>query len=150
MIHKIYLLVICFSVLSMKGQDYEAYSKVYRKILHEIAQKDFDKALIAADSLHKTTVLPAYKVRSLLLIATLYQQKNNIEKAISYAEKAEDIVEYTDDYAWQARVYGFLASQYRLIKLYSKFRYLIINTSTWRKKVLKKLKKDSLKVYWYM
>ena len=150
MIHKIYLLVICFSVLSMKGQDYEAYSKVYRKILHEIAQKDFDKALIAADSLHKTTVLPAYKVRSLLLIATLYQQKNNIEKAISYAEKAEDTVEYTDDYAWQARVYGFLASQYRLIKLYSKFRYLIINTSTWRKKVLKKLKKDSLKVYWYM
>ncbi|MHC6199488.1 hypothetical protein [Elizabethkingia miricola] len=134
----------------MKGQDYEAYSKVYRKILHEIAQKDFDKALIAADSLHKTTVLPAYKVCSLLLIATLYQQKNNIEKAISYAEKAEDTVEYTDDYAWQARVYGFLASQYRLIKLYSKFRYLIINTSTWRKKVLKKLKKDSLKVYWYM
>ena len=75
MFHKIYLLAACFFILLVKAQDYETYSKVHEKILHEIGQKDFDKALVAADSLYKSAVIPAYRVRSLLLIATLYQQK---------------------------------------------------------------------------
>ncbi len=123
MIHKIYLLIICFFVLLVEAQDYEAYSKVHEKILHKIAQEDFDKALVAADSLYKSAVIPAYRVRSLLLIATLYQQKNDMDKAISYAEKADEIIKNTDDYAWQTRVNGFLASQYRFLKLYDKSRY---------------------------
>ncbi len=56
MIHKIYLLIICFFVLLVEAQDYEAYSKVHEKILHKIAQEDFDKALVAADSLYKSAV----------------------------------------------------------------------------------------------
>ena len=70
MIHKIYLLVICFFIiLLVKAQDYEAYSKVHENILHKIAQEDFDKAIVAADSLYKSSVIPAYRVRSLLLIS---------------------------------------------------------------------------------
>ncbi|KGT10128.1 hypothetical protein NV63_02030 [Elizabethkingia anophelis] len=123
MFHKIYLLAACFFILLVKAQDYETYSKVHEKILHEIGQKDFDKALVAADSLYKSAVIPAYRVRSLLLIATLYQQKNDMDKAIAYAEKADEIIKKTDDYAWQTRVNGFLASQYRFLKLYDKSRY---------------------------
>ncbi|MEL5903034.1 helix-turn-helix domain-containing protein [Elizabethkingia anophelis] len=123
MFHKIYLLAACFFILLVKAQDYETYSKVHEKILHEIGQKDFDKALVAADSLYKSAVIPAYRVRSLLLIATLYQQKNDMDKAIAYAEKADEIIKNTDDYAWQTRVNGFLASQYRFLKLYDKSRY---------------------------
>lgn len=123
MFHKIYLLAACFFILLVKAQDYETYSKVHEKILHEIGQKDFDKALVAADSLYKSAVIPAYRVRSLLLIATLYQQKNDMDKAIVYAEKADEIIKNTDDYAWQTRVNGFLASQYRFLKLYDKSRY---------------------------
>jgi len=135
MIHKIYLLVICSFILLVKAQDYEAYSKVHKKILHKIAQEDFDKALVAADSLYKSTVIPAYRVRSLLLIATLYQQKNDMDKAISYAEKADEIIRSTDDYAWQTRVNGFLASQYRFLKLYDKSKYYFQKALTTAKKI---------------
>lgn len=43
-----------------------------------------------------------------------------MDKAIVYAEKADEIIKNTDDYAWQTRVSGFLASQYRFLKLYDK------------------------------
>ncbi|WP_275153579.1 helix-turn-helix domain-containing protein [Elizabethkingia meningoseptica] len=120
---KICLFFACIIILAVKAQDYEAYTKIYNKVYHKTAWTNFDKALQVADSLYKTSVIPAYKVRSLLLSAQLYQQRNDIEKAISYAESAENIIEKTDDYAWQARVSGFLASQYRLLNLYNKSRF---------------------------
>ncbi|ATL41988.1 tetratricopeptide repeat protein [Elizabethkingia sp. HX WHF] len=144
MIYKIYLLVICFFVLLVKAQDYEAYSKVHENILHKIAQEDFDKAIVAADSLYKSSVIPAYRVRSLLLIATLYQQKNDMDKAISYAEKADEIIKITDDYAWQTRVNGFLASQYRFLKLYDKSRYYSQKALATAKKISNRV--DAFKV----
>ncbi len=135
MFKKVYLLLTVFFILSAKAQDYVSYNIVHQKILHEIAQKDFDKALIAADSLYKSTTLPSYKVRSLLLIATLYQQKNDLETAINYAQKGEEIAEKANDYDWLSRVYGFIASQYGVLKIYNKSRFYIQKALAASKKI---------------
>ncbi|WER14059.1 tetratricopeptide repeat protein [Elizabethkingia miricola] len=135
MFKKVYLLLTVFFILSAKAQDYVSYNIVHQKILHEIAQKDFDKALIAADSLYKSTTLPSYKVRSLLLIATLYQQKNDLETAINYAQKGEEIAEKANDYDWLSRVYGFIASQYGVLKIYNKSRSYIQKALAASKKI---------------
>lgn len=135
MFKKAYLLFTVFFITLIKAQDYEVYSKAHQKILHEIAQKDFNKALIAADSLYKESVAPSYKVRSLLLIATLYEQKNELEKAINYAQKGEEIAEKASDYDWLSRVYGFIASQYRILKMYDKSTLYIQKTIAASKKI---------------
>lgn len=55
-----------------------------------------------------------------MLSATLYQQSNDLSHAAAYAEQAQEIAVQTDDYNWQARIAGFLASQYRWLKVYPK------------------------------
>ncbi|OPB92542.1 helix-turn-helix domain-containing protein [Elizabethkingia occulta] len=129
------LFTVFFTILTRAQDNYEVYNNVHRKILHETAQKDFNKALIAADSLYKATVTPPYKVRSLLLIATLYEQKNDLEKAINYAQKGEEIAEKANDYDWLSRIYGFIASQYRILKMYDKCRLYIEKAVAASKKI---------------
>lgn len=55
-----------------------------------------------------------------MLLALLYQRKGDVEKAVDYAEKSENIIEKFQMYDYSARVFGFLASQYRIISLYDK------------------------------
>lgn len=102
------------------AQDPEAFNAIYKKTYLETAQKDMNTALFVADSLYRASVQPLFRVKSLMLSATLYQQKEHLDQSIGYAEKARELVEETGDYNWQARVYGFLATQYRLMQLYSK------------------------------
>lgn len=49
-----------------------------------------------------------------MLSATLYQQQSDLQQAVSFAERSESILAGTDEYEWQSRIYGFLATQYRL------------------------------------
>lgn len=57
-----------------------------------------------------------------MLSATLYQQQSDLQQAVSFAERSESILAGTDEYEWQSRIYGFLATQYRLLKLYTNQR----------------------------
>jgi tetratricopeptide (TPR) repeat protein len=54
-----------------------------------------------------------------MLSATLYRDAKDFKRALLYAEKAETIIENTDDLNWQARISLFLAGQYRGVELYS-------------------------------
>ncbi|MCX8524664.1 tetratricopeptide repeat protein [Chryseobacterium formosus] len=53
-----------------------------------------------------------------MLSATLLQQSGEVKKSIEYALKAEDIVVTSEEHLWQAKVYGFLSSQYRNLGLF--------------------------------
>lgn len=72
-----------------------------------------------ADSLYKISESPLLKTKSLMLSATLYKQSGEVKKSVEYALKSGEIIKQTDNYSWQAKVYGFLASEYRLLKLYN-------------------------------
>lgn len=119
---KIILLLLCLAGASLRvsAQDPESFEKIYTKTYLETAQKDFKKALQIADSLYEHSETESYKVRSLMLTASLYNQASDQTHAVEYGEKAYSIVTQTEDYNWQTRVAGFLSSQYRLLKLYQK------------------------------
>lgn len=115
-------LSVCLAGISsgVTAQDPEAFEQVYYKTYTETAQTDFNKALHIADSLYRHSATPTYQVKSLMLSATLLQQTGDLSRAVSYAEKAQAILAGTSDDNWQARVAGFLSSQYRILKIYSK------------------------------
>lgn len=119
---KYLFLLLCLTGMRLyvSAQDPESYEKIYVKTYLETSHADFNKALKIADSLYEHSETELYKVRSLMLTASLYQQATELPRAVEYAEKAQDIILQTDNYNWQARVAGFLSTQYRLLKLYKK------------------------------
>jgi len=102
------------------AQDPEVFEKIYLETYLETSHTDFNKALRVADSLFDHAEGATFKVRSLMLSATLYQQTGDLTNAVVFAEKAQELAKQTDDYSWQARVVGFLASQYRGLRLFQK------------------------------
>ncbi len=111
-----------FFMLIVKGQDAEAFNKIYVKTYLETSQKDFKKALAISDSLFNISQTPLLQTKSLMLSATLYQQVHDLKRSVDYALKAEKIIEQTSDASWNTRVLGFLSTQYRLLGLFNKSR----------------------------
>ena len=118
------LVGLFFSSFSF-SQNLEIYNKIYAKTYLETAQNDMKAALKVADSLYTISETPLLKTRSLMLSASLHKQSGDVMKSIDYALQSGEIIAQTDNYSWQAKVYGFLATEYRILKLhdYSK-KYL--------------------------
>lgn len=121
MIKKICLYVFCSFILITisPAQDIETYNAIYTKTFLETSQQDFPRALHIADSLFAISETPTLQAKSLMLTASLYQQKGETIKAIEYALKAEKTISSTNDEDWETRIYGFLATQYRIARLYT-------------------------------
>lgn len=117
---KFFTLLFTLFTAIFYAQDLASFNAIYTKTFLETSQKDFNKALRVADSLYTISETPLLQAKSLMLTATLYQQTAEFEKALLYALKSEKIIEKTDNAIWKARVYGFLASQYRFVRLYDK------------------------------
>ncbi len=117
---KSFLPIFLFCLTLLRAQDDSAFNEVYTHTYLEIAPKDHQRALKIADSLYLASRTPLMQVKSLMLSATLYQQSGDITQAIEYANRAENIISDTDDSPWKTRVYGFLTTQYRFLKLYKK------------------------------
>lgn len=110
-------LTISLSTLGY-AQENKDFDKVYVKTYLETSKKNFNQAIKTADSLFESSSDPILKTRSLMLSASLYQQKGKYKNAVDYALSAEKIVLKTDNSSLKTRIYGFLASQYRILKLY--------------------------------
>lgn len=98
----------------------KAFDQAYDKIGNETAQKDLQSAIHAAEQLYRSVTLPVHRMKSLMLIARLYQQKEELETSVSYARKLENLAGQYHDYTWQARANGYLAGLYRMMELYEK------------------------------
>ncbi len=116
-------LILITSALEVGAQEKSTYDSIYNRVYKQLAQEDLNSALRVADSLYQLSTTPVFKVRSLILIASLYQQKENLEKAIEYAERAEALAEENIIYDWQARADGMLAGQFRMMGLYEKAKF---------------------------
>lgn len=113
----IFLLAVLFYTLSF-SQDLQTYNEIYGKTYLDLAQRDMQAAMKVADSLYTISETPLFKTRSLMLSASLYKQAGEVKKSIEFAVKSGEIIAETDNYAWKAKVYGFLATEYRALKLY--------------------------------
>lgn len=113
----IFCLLVCNTFI--RAQDLKAFNTLYVKTYLETSQKDFPEAIRIADSLYSISKTPLLQTRSLMLTASLYQQRAETIKSIEYALKAEKIINDTDEVNWKARIYGFLATQYRIAQLFT-------------------------------
>ncbi|MCH5687617.1 hypothetical protein LWM68_27140 [Niabella sp. W65] len=104
----------------MGAQDPEAFSAVYQKTFLEVAPQNMNKALEIADSLFRISTTPLFRAKSLMLTATLFQHRQQLEKSTRIAEQAYEIINTTEEVSWKVRICGFLATQYRILQLYKK------------------------------
>jgi len=137
---RLIILYINFQSIMINAQNIEAYNQMYTKTYLDISQKDFSRALKIADSLYSISETPRLKAKSLMLSASLLQQSGEIKNAVNYALRAEDILANSDDNVWKAKISGFLATQYRHLKLFDQSKkYIDITTETIGKMDDKKL-----------
>ncbi|MBL3547282.1 AraC family transcriptional regulator [Chryseobacterium sp. KMC2] len=105
--------------LALPAQNKSDFNKVYTKTYIKTSHEDFKKAMNIADSLYSASEEPYFKAKSLMLSATLLQEAGDVKKAVDYAIKAEEICEKSKDHVQTAEIYGFLATQFRKLKLYN-------------------------------
>ncbi|GAA4161513.1 hypothetical protein GCM10022217_27280 [Chryseobacterium ginsenosidimutans] len=80
---------------------------------------------MVADSLYEVSETPLLQIKSLMLSATLYDQSGEFEKSLDFALQSQSIIENTDNAIWKAKIYGFLATHYRYLKLFDKSKNYI-------------------------
>jgi AraC-like DNA-binding protein/predicted negative regulator of RcsB-dependent stress response len=138
------ILLIFPSFSYLNAQNPQEYDSMFRKIFLEISQKDYEKSKYLADSLFQKSTTPIYQTKSLMLSASLCQQAGDIKEAIQYATKAEQYLPTTGEWEWKARVYGFLATQYRYVKLLKQSDKYVEKTIALTAKIEDSIKKNNL------
>lgn len=119
------IIILSTSFLNASTQEEIHFDSIYFHTAVTVAANDVDKALAIADSLYLNSDLVRNKVRSLMLSSSLFQQKGNLANSIILAKKAYLLAEKNKIYEWQARISGFLSTQYRIMEMYQEgTRYL--------------------------
>lgn len=93
----------------------DKFDSIFFDVATNIAHSDIDRALRVADSLYLYSSSDTHKIRSLMLSAMFYQTLGSSDKTIEYALKAEKIAIRDKDYNWQARILGFLSTEFQNI-----------------------------------
>ncbi|MGS2765256.1 helix-turn-helix domain-containing protein [Sinomicrobium sp. M5D2P9] len=94
-----------------KPQQRDAFDSIYYCLY--TANKDLGYGIHTADSLYRASVGELQKVKSLLLLSSLYRRKKDKKKALEYLLEGERLASKAGIYEWQARACGALSSQYR-------------------------------------
>src|SRR5690606_30278825 len=114
-------LTIVFQLNLLSAQTTLEQSKRFDSIFYDtavrVSAQDIDRASEIADSLFQYASSDLHKLKALMLSADLLEKQDKREEAIAFVLRAESIANTIEDYQWQARIYGFLSTQYRIIGL---------------------------------
>jgi len=114
-------LFIPYFVLSKNRQE---VSNDFETIYYHIAVNESStnplRALYMADSLYASSVNNKQRLLVLMLKADILEKQEKRGEAIEYAQQALYLAEKERDYDFQARIYGFLSTQYRTIGYFDK------------------------------
>lgn len=91
----------------------ENFAKAYKEVAEVTIGTDIKKALKVSDSLISIAQNNEELITALMLNSTILRQTGNSNKAIQTALKAETIASSENLYEWNAKIGGFLSTQYR-------------------------------------
>lgn len=119
------MLVICFPLFSQTEKEAKAFDSVFYHIAINVSSANPTQAMHLADSLYSYSVSDGQRLKSLMLRADILEKQEKREEAIAEALKALKIAETSNNYSFQARIYGFLSTQYRTIGFVDKGKALL-------------------------
>lgn len=117
--YSLFLLSFSFNFLTAQTdlEQGKRFDSIFYATAVVVSGQDIHRAIEIADSLYEHSASELQKLKSLMLSADLLEKQNKREEAIAYVLRAETIAKTLNNYQWQARIYGFLSTQYRIIGL---------------------------------
>lgn len=110
-----FLMILFFGFYAKTFSQNEDFNEIYYKTATDYMFSDPDRAIKIADSLYFQSVNENQEMRSLMLKAAVYLGKPDLKKARDIALEADKIAVKAQDYIWQFRIKGFIASIYQKI-----------------------------------
>ncbi|MEO8933364.1 MAG: hypothetical protein ABI295_03580, partial [Xanthomarina sp.] len=104
-----------FLLFSQQEKVSKEFDSIFYHIAVNVSSANPSKAMHLADSLYIHSKTEKEKVRTLMLLADILEKQEKRGEAIIQAQKALKIAIAEDDYSFQARIHGFLSTQYRTI-----------------------------------
>ena len=107
------ILIFHLSAISQDQNNSKGFDSIFDRIAVNISSTNPTKALYLADSLYNYAINDRQRVRALLLSADILDKQEKRMEGIQYAMKSLVIAEKSKDYTFQARIYGYMSTQYR-------------------------------------
>ncbi|MCG1034832.1 AraC family transcriptional regulator [Polaribacter sargassicola] len=109
------IFLISFTLFSQNENQSKRFDSIFFNVAINISSSDPVKAIYLADSLSLYSTNKRQKMKSLMLIADILAKQEKRGEAIIKGLEVLEVAKKAKDYVYQARVYGFLSTQYRLI-----------------------------------
>ena len=127
-VNYLHFLLVLLLTQNLHGQQpRSSFDSIFYHTVVNLASTDVSRAKEVADSLYRNSRLPLERVKALMLTVELEKNTGNMAGAIEKAIKAYAIADAHNQYEWQARICGFLSTQYRSVGLHGKGKkYLLL------------------------
>lgn len=115
-----FLLGVTVLVSSVYGQETasnDSFHERYVEVIVSLVATDIHAAHRAADSLYNIAVTDEQKIKSLMLLAKIFENQGDIKSSIYKGMKADTIANATMNFSWQSNTAGFLATAFRQVGL---------------------------------
>lgn len=112
------MLLLSATALAQTNKTANKFDSIYFETAVHVSATDINRAIAIADSLYTNSESELHQLKALMLSSTLFQQKGELKKSIRYATMADKIAVKNKFYDWEARIAGFLSTQYRILGLY--------------------------------
>lgn len=123
----LYLSLLPSFIFSQNDKALKAFDSIFYHIAVHVSSTNPPKAIYLADSLYTYSVNDKQRLKSLMLKADILEKQEKRGEAIQQALEALKLAKAEDDYSFQARIYGFLSTQYRTIGFLDKGKESIRN-----------------------
>src|SRR5690554_2170976 len=109
------LFFFCLQSYSQGEKKLPTFDSIYYEVAVNILASNPSKALHMADSLYTYSIDDSQRMKSIMLTASIYEKREQRMVAIEHALKALEIAHKIKNYSFQARIYGFMSTQYRMM-----------------------------------
>lgn len=112
------LTVLLSSVYGQGRTSGDSFHERYVEVIVSLVATDIHAAHRAADSLYNVASTDEQKIKSLMLLAKIFENQGDIRTSIYKGMKADTIAHSTMNFSWQSNTAGFLATAFRQIGLF--------------------------------